>query len=547
MIKVDTLTPMRLGATQDDLEILSSNPLLGQLAPRELGMFLELLGQLAVTSGTELMREGDEGDFMYFILEGVAVVSRAKQVIRRLGPAQHVGELAMLGVRQRDVTVVAETIMRLARLSRPRYQSLAARHPGAALHLLQALVGSLGEDVAQLTDSVAALVGRRSNTRPLQIRVRTAFGDRHVASGTPIEALVPEQIDGHPIVAALLDSKPVMLETPVVSDARVDAVSLPEMIGRDAFRQSVGLLLLEAARSVAPHLPIRLGHAVDDLRVIEIGDEVIDRLELGRRLGLEMRRLVDKDVEFHSDVWTVEEARAQLNRQGWTDAALLLRTARSPVTTLQTCGQVHSLVVGPMVPSARHLRGFTLAPHPEGLVLDFGPLVRPSVSDPQHAAALARELSHPRFGAPMVRAHRSLLRTMGVHSVGDFNELCVRGEIERVIRVAEGFHEKQIGWRRPRARDQQAAVSTPVGVAACARVRGRHHGLPEVRAVSRARGLGRVAGVRARSPRRSTRRHPTLVRNARAGCLSGGVVRASCPCPSRAASLALDQLAVRMS
>jgi len=445
MMKVDTLTPMRLGASQADIVTLASNPLLSQLEPRDLGLFIELFGQLAVTPGTELMREGDEGDFMYFILDGVAVMSRAGQVVRRLRPSQHAGELAMLGVRRRDVSVVAETIMRLARLSRPRYQALATRHPAAALHLLQALVGSLGDDVAQLTDSVAALVGRRANTQPLQIVVRTPYGDRHVASGTPIEALVPELLDGHPVVAALLDSKPVMLETPVVSDAHVEAISLPQMIGRDAFRRSVGLLLLEAARIVAPHLPIRLGHAVDDLRVVELGDDAIDRVELSRRLMLEMRRLVDKDVEFHSDVWTVEEARAQLTRQGWSDAALLLRTARSPVTTLQTCGQVQSLVVGPMVPSARHLQGFALGPHPEGLVLDYGPLVRPMIADTEHSAALTRELSHPRFGAPMVRAHQTLLRTMAVHSVGDFNELCVRGEINRVIRVAEGFHEKQIG------------------------------------------------------------------------------------------------------
>jgi uridine kinase len=444
-VSVDAITSMRLGVTREDLDTLSRNALLAQLSPRELGMFIEIFAQVAVTPGTELMREGEEGDTMAFILEGVAVVMRGGQTLRRAQTSEHVGELALLGVRVRDVTVVAETIMRLARMSRSRFQALAERHPAAALHLLQALVGSLGDDVAALTDSVAALIGRRSNTRPLQIRVRTRDGERHVTAGTLIEAVVPEFVDGQPVVAALLDSKPVMLDTPVVSDAQVDAVTLAEVIGRDTFRRSLGLLLLEAARSVAGHLPIRLGHAVDTLRIIELGGDEADRAALGRRLEAQMRRLIEQDIEFREDVWTVEEARAQLTRQGWLDAADLLRTSRSPVTTLQACGQTHALVVGPLLPSARHLQGFRLLPHGDGLLLDHGPRVRPLTSDEVHELELARELEHPRFGAEMVRHHRSWLVAMGVRSVGDFNELCVRGEIARLIRVAEGFHEKRIG------------------------------------------------------------------------------------------------------
>lgn len=437
---------MRLGITREDLDVLSANALLGQLSPRELGYFLEIFAQLAVTPGTVLMREGEESDYMYFVLEGVAVVMRGGRVLRRVQASEHTGELAMLGVRMRDVTVVAETIMRLARLSRSRFQALAERHPAAALHLLQALVGSLGDDLAQLTDSVAALIGRRSSAQPLQIRVRMAEGDRHVPAGTSIASLLPERLpDGQPVVAALLDSKPVMLDTPVVSDAQVEPITLTEIIGRDAFRRSLGLLLLEAARTVVPELPLRLDHAVDNLRVIQLGSEQVDRAELCRKLAAEMQQLISQDVEFREDLWTVEEARAKLVRQGWLNAAQLLRTSRSLSTTLQSCGQVHALAVGPLLPSARHLHGFELLPHPDGLLLDYGPAVRPFTTDATHQAELARELEHPRFGAEMVRRHRGWLAAMGVRSVGEFNELCVRGEIARLIRVAEGFHEKRIG------------------------------------------------------------------------------------------------------
>lgn len=444
---LESISPMRLGVTREDLDVLASNVILAQLDARELGDLIEVLTQVAVTPGSELSREGEEGDYMYFILEGVAVVSRGNQVVRRLRPPEHAGELAVLGVRRRGATIRAETIMRLARLSRSRYQSLAARHPAVALHLLQAVVGSLGDDVAALTDSVAALVGRRVGSTPMQVRVSTPAGVRLVAAGTAIEALLPQDKGGQPVVVALLDSKPVMLDTPVFSDATIVPVSLSEMSGRDAFRRSVGLLLLEAAHSVVPHFELRLGHAVDDLQVIDVGNGDVDCPDLCRRLEATMQRFVEQDVEFRWDSWTIEEARTQLTRQGWTDAALLLRTARTPVTTLQTCGHVRALVVGPLVPSARHLTGFHLLPHPDGLLLDYGPLVRkrrPN-ADAIHEAELARELAHPRFGSEMVRSHHAWLATMGVRSVGDFNELCVRGEVQRLVRVAEGFHEKRIG------------------------------------------------------------------------------------------------------
>ncbi len=441
----ETISPMRLGATQADIDTLAKNLILAQLEPHELGALIEMFAQVAVTPGTELVREGESGDTMYFILEGSAVVTRGAQLVRRLGPPEHLGELAMLGVRRRAATVTAESIMRLARLSRARYQALAARHPPVALHLLQAVVATLGDDVTQLTDSVAALVGRRSTARPIQIRVHTPEGEQIVAAGTVIEALLPTTKQGQPVVAALLDSKPVMLDTPVFSDATIDAVGLFDRAGRDAFRSSVGLVLLEAAHRIGAYLKLQLGHAVDDLRVVDLGNSSVDKVELCRRLSTEMRRLVEQDVEFRWDSWTIEEARAQLTRQGWIDAAHLLRTARTPLTTLQTCGQVHALAIGPLVPSARHLQGFSLVPHPDGLLLDYGPLVRPRTSDSVHAAELDRELAHPRFGAEMVRSHQKWLAALGVGSVGDFNEMCVRGEIERVIRVAEGFHEKRIG------------------------------------------------------------------------------------------------------
>lgn len=44
----------------------------------------------------------------------------------------------------------------------------------------------------------------------------------------------------------------------------------------------------------------------------------------------------------------------------------------------------------------------------------------------------------------MTEPQQTWLRTMGIESVGDFNQACVSGDVSSLIRVSEGFHEKRI-------------------------------------------------------------------------------------------------------
>src|SRR5581483_10804356 len=116
--------------------------LVGHLDTSDLGSFLEHLDQLTMDAGTQILAEGDEGDAMFFILEGRAAVGRGDFLIRTLEQGDHFGEIALLGMRRRAASVVTLTHARFARLSRARYQSLAKNHPRVALHLLQAIVAS---------------------------------------------------------------------------------------------------------------------------------------------------------------------------------------------------------------------------------------------------------------------------------------------------------------------------------------------------------------------------------------------------------------------
>jgi uridine kinase len=433
----------------DDLIALAKNPLLARLARRELETFASLLDQVAVNDGSEIVREGDEGDFMYFVLSGHAHIRRGETDLGTIAPGQHFGELALIGVRRRAATVTADGVMRMARLSRGGYRVLAAQFPVVATHFLQALVASLRDELVSLTDNVAMLLGQRS--APRRTEVHATILDRAepttVRTGTPLGALLPKEHDGKPVVAALLDARPVSLSTLLLSDARIGVLTLGQWEGREALRRSAGLVLIEAAHRVAPGLVVQLGQSVTGGRVVLLDESVTDREALRANIEREAQRIVRERVPFREEVWTIEEAKAQFRRQGWDGAASLLSASRATSATLISCGDLQAISIGPTLDSTGQLDGLSLLAHPQGFLLDYGEALRPYLpaGEASSRRTIEREQRAPRFSSPMSDDHVAWLDGMGVSSVGAFNDLCVRGEVSRLIRIAEGFHEKQIG------------------------------------------------------------------------------------------------------
>lgn len=455
--------PLIFGKRPEDIATLAQNPLLARLSQQELGTLLDLLDHVGVPPGTSVVRQGEAGDQMYFLLEGEARAERGQLEVQQLGPGDHFGELALLGLRRRR-TVLSLTPLRLARLSRSRFQSLSQRHPGLALNLLQGIARDMGDDIEAVTDSAHSLLRQRTLPRRAQAQVRIDGEVRTLPTGTPIRNLLPESIDGAAVVAALLDSRPVSLETPIASDSNIAPLSLAHWEGREVYRRSLGLLLLEAAHRIAPGLRIRLGASIGLARIAAFDASLVSNPDFASQLEREMRSLVHKNVPFREELWTIEEARVQLIEQGFRDATALLSTFREPTITLTSCGSLYAVSTGPLLPTTGAIGDFALAPHPEGLLLDFGDKIRAHAPAPRSADAIADEQRHPRFGGDMAEAQRRWLRTLGVTSVGALTERCIDGKVSELIRVSEGFHEKRIGQIADTIADKKGLVRV-IGIA----------------------------------------------------------------------------------
>ena len=114
----------------DDAATLAKNELLARLAGPERATFTETLDQVAVTRGTELLHEGDPGEYMYFVLEGSLFVRRGGVEIRKIGPGDHFGEMALIDdSARRSATVVAVTPVQVAYIARHHFDALLAANP----------------------------------------------------------------------------------------------------------------------------------------------------------------------------------------------------------------------------------------------------------------------------------------------------------------------------------------------------------------------------------------------------------------------------------
>jgi len=422
---------------ETQLAALARSPLLAALPPGGLEGLLDIADVVEMAPGGTVVREGESGGDMYFVLAGEARLRRNDFPLKVLGAGGHFGALGLLTNQPRTVTVTAGARLTVARLTPARWVDLVAHHPRVAVSLLTALLVHVREDLVEMTDSVGLLLQGRSLPRAREVSVRVGGEVRRMATGTPLRHVLPAESHGQLVVAGLLNQKPVSLNTPLFADAAVAPLTIDESEGRQVWVRSLGLVLLEAAQQVAPGSDVRVGPSRGPVQLVLVSGPM-DRGLLAERLTAAMQRIVEANAPFRQETWPVEEAQAYFEERGWTNAARLLATQRQANAPLVTCGELYAVAMGPFLPSTGALRGWKLEPIGDGLLLDYGR------HDPRSNGLSAASLAAEPDGG-MVRAHRAWLDGMGVKSTGAFNDLCISGGVTQLIRVAEGFHEKRIG------------------------------------------------------------------------------------------------------
>jgi CRP-like cAMP-binding protein len=106
------------------LAALSRSPLFEGLSRRQLALVARLSDDLDVRAGSVLCKEGSRGQEFFVIIDGEAIVTRARKHITTLRNGDYFGEIALLEPVRRTATVTALTPLNFFVISKQAFASL---------------------------------------------------------------------------------------------------------------------------------------------------------------------------------------------------------------------------------------------------------------------------------------------------------------------------------------------------------------------------------------------------------------------------------------
>jgi CRP/FNR family transcriptional regulator, cyclic AMP receptor protein len=131
---------MQLFSHDDKATALGRPPLFTHLSRGELVELAKVTEDMEVDEGKVLAREGEIGHEFFVIVDGDVVVTKDGEEVRRLGPGDFFGEIALIWESpRRTATVTAAGPVRFFVLTRQAFRSLIDRHPDIEEKVLSAV------------------------------------------------------------------------------------------------------------------------------------------------------------------------------------------------------------------------------------------------------------------------------------------------------------------------------------------------------------------------------------------------------------------------
>jgi CRP-like cAMP-binding protein len=136
-------------------------PLFQKMNAEEIKAVAKHMSVVDLKAGEILFREGDEGRFMCFIVNGELDVikqpgaSRKEVLINTLGRGKSIGEMSVIESLPRSATAKARVETRLFILSRPAFELVLSRHSNIGIKLLKGIATLLSDNLRKTSCRLA--------------------------------------------------------------------------------------------------------------------------------------------------------------------------------------------------------------------------------------------------------------------------------------------------------------------------------------------------------------------------------------------------------
>jgi signal transduction histidine kinase len=124
------------------MRCLEENRLFGTLDPSELRVLQESFEERVFQPGAQIFGEGDEGEGLYIVTEGLVQISalvtaNERRVLGRIKPGDFFGEMAVLDGEPRSATAAAEVLTKTLFIRREKMLGAIERWPRLAISLVR--------------------------------------------------------------------------------------------------------------------------------------------------------------------------------------------------------------------------------------------------------------------------------------------------------------------------------------------------------------------------------------------------------------------------
>ncbi len=240
----------------------------------------------------------------------------------------------------------------------------------------------------------------------------------------------------YPIVAAKVDHLLKPLQEPVLEDCEVEFLDASSSIGHRIIERSLVFLLSKVVRELYPKATLSAEHSISNGLYCLLDQVENLKQEDVHRLERRMKSLVAQDLPFYRQTISKEEAIALFYAMDNPIRAHLFENNRSKKTTsIYRLEDYQDYMYGYIVPSTGVLRHFHLRFYMPGFLL-----IMPKRFKPDQVAPFKEQ---PKLFNILQESER-WSDIQGVHDAGTLNHRIRDYQVDDLVRIAEGFHEKKV-------------------------------------------------------------------------------------------------------
>lgn len=241
----------------------------------------------------------------------------------------------------------------------------------------------------------------------------------------------------YPIVSAKVNNVSQGLKFRVYHNRDIEFVDVRDFSAFRVYCRSLCFVLNKAVKDISQNAKVRFEQPLSGGIFCKVtGMQGFKGLSsLCQQLKDRMTEIISSDMQFHLNEVHNDEAIRIFRDGGMEDKVKLLETSDQVYMDYYTLGDTVDYYYGRLLPSTSYLTVWGLEPYNDGLILRM----------PDHKDPTKLEDIHDQPKTfNMFAEHMRWNKIMGLRTVGDVNDACLKGHASELIQVSEALQEKKI-------------------------------------------------------------------------------------------------------